>query len=163
MLGKNLVVFFVGLIWTMLAACAPAGSVKPESEAVTEVAQPAANLPVIVLRRSGGFSGLKQEWLVFSDGRVEARQGNQPAEVNRVLAVEVEDLLKWMEANGFFAASIATPNSDEQCCDRFLYELSATYTGKTNTVVVLDTPENLPPDLLEAFRRTLELLGVTFS
>ena len=153
--------FLASIVMVLLSACGPRQAATPASPSPMASTDPAAaNTPALVLRRSGGFAGVLQEWQVFSDGRVLIREGQQQEASLQVPAQAVAELLTWLDGSGFFSAQIPTPNPDETCCDRFLYELTASYNGQTNSVVVLDTPENLPGDLPEAFRRLEALLGV---
>jgi hypothetical protein len=155
----NLLVLAMALAW-LAGACTPSAQTEPTA-AAPQPTQPAdLTTPVIVLRRSGGFAGLDEQWQIFSDGRVLSRTGRATETAFQVPAQAVSELLVWLEGSGFFTADVPTPNPDEACCDRYLYELTVTSNGRSHSVVALDTPENLPGDLPEAFRRLEALLGV---
>jgi hypothetical protein len=157
---------YVSLVWIILAAlvlssCRSAGVTQPAAASDQPTAPVDSNTPVIVLRRSGGFAGVMQEWQIFADGRVLAKDGQARQTEVQVPAEAVTELLTWLEGSGFFTADVPTPNPDEACCDRFLYELTVYANGRSNTVVALDSPENLPEDLAEAFRRVAALLQIS--
>lgn len=100
---------------SFLAACAPAaapgGKAGPTSASDGQLTptdtpekrvSPTADIPfdgaVVVLRQTGGFAGRVQEWQIFADGRLLVNG----KESIRLEPVQVENLLKEIQASGFY-------------------------------------------------------------
>ncbi len=84
---------------------------------------------VIILGRSGGFAGVNESWLIYSNGRIELPDG-------RELEVEVDqiyELLEEVEALGFF--DINTPKPGISACrDCFQYQLTVNHDNQKKTI-----------------------------
>jgi len=141
---------------------ATAGAQAPTSPAAPgEAPQPQAETDperaVIVYRRSGGFAGRDDEWTVYADGRLAAKDGRQwqtsPEAVSALLVV--------IRKLGFFEVK-APPLEAAPCCDRFYYELTVIDGGQSNTAATYDGAASVPPGLqasLDAVIKFLEQAG----
>lgn len=101
------------------------------------------NAPVFTgtLHRSGGFAGLDETWRLESDGTVLGPDGY----VGSADPDAVAALIAAADAAGFFQLEDEYLPAD-QCCDRFLYELTLSRGDDTHTVITLDgadAPESL--------------------
>ena len=56
---------------------------------------------VIIYQRSGGLTGISEQWTVYPDGRITSAQGPE----YRVSPEHVSSLLKEIESSGFFEMS----------------------------------------------------------
>lgn len=136
-----------------LSGCSVETAHAPE-DGITETPLPAptatfAPNTAVIFKRSGGIAGLNEEWIIFTDGRVETDSATQP----ELSAEEVEQLLNSLAGAGFFElADSYLP--DDTCCDRFFYEVTAVQDSNFHTVTTLEAT----PDMPEALQQTLRLL-----
>jgi len=128
----------------------------PETQAPVPVSGEPGELPqgaVIVLRRSGGFAGLDEEWTLYDDGTVTAKDGRQW----QTSPEEVSTLLEGLEALGFFELE-AAPSPVIPCCDRFSYELTAVAGERVHTAATYDGATDTPAGLWQAIEVVTEFL-----
>jgi hypothetical protein len=126
---------------------------------VTEIAltpigkpKPPEGIPVgavIIYRRSGGIAGLDEQWEIFDDGRMVAKNGA----VAQAAPAEVSALLAELARIGFFDLQ-PQPLPLDLCCDRFTYELTAVSGQRAQTYTAVDAQEGVP----SAFWQALELV-----
>jgi hypothetical protein len=121
----------------------PIGQSKPTGGSAAEMPQGA----VIVYRRSGGISGVSEEWVVYDDGRLTAASGEEW----RVAPEPVAQLVAGIEGLGFFGLEENYVPRDT-CCDRFTYELTVRSAGRVHTVTALDATPDTPDEVWEALR-----------
>lgn len=139
----GLLLFFVG--------CAPALSEVPPQGSPTPVGTKSSPLPaktplsegnpLIVFRRSGGFTGVSESWVIYEDGRVayqEEIKGERTT--GEIEAQELARLLGLIEETGFFSFGDSyTPQNI--CCDRFSYEITVYKDGQIKRVATIDGAE----------------------
>lgn len=96
---------------------------------------------VVIFRRSGGFAGVNEEWVIYADGRVKSSQGEEwqadPAAVG--------DLLAQIDGYDFFSLRSQYIPANP-CCDLFSYELIVNDRGRVHLVATVDgadAPEGL--------------------
>ena len=101
----------------------------------------AADEPVIVYSKSGGFAGLEQEWRIYADGRIENEDGKlvgqaEPAEVTAVVMLADEA--------GFYELDDEYLDKNITCCDLITYTLTVTDGKQSQTVVTRDMSPRPP-------------------
>ncbi len=99
--------------------------------------------PVIILKRSGGFAGLEDQWAIYADGRVE---GSNTAQ-SPLSTEHIAKILADAETGGFF--NLKNEYIDPgHCCDFFNYEVTLTLAdGRSHTIITVEqTPGQ--PDIL---------------
>lgn len=105
--------------------------------------------PVIILKRSGGFAGLEDQWIIYADGRVVGSE----AKNNPLSTEHIAQILADAEAGGFF--DLKGEYIDEgHCCDFFNYEVTLTLPdGRSKTITTVEQtpsqPEILAQTILE--------------
>lgn len=146
--------FMLGIvILFLLSGCRVETAHAPENE-VHETATPAPTATfvsntAVIFKRSGGFAGLDEEWIIFTDGRIQASNGDS----SQVSPETVSQLLNSLEAAGFFSLD-GNYLPEDSCCDRFFYEITAVNNTTFHTVT---TVENTP-DMPEALQQSLRLI-----
>jgi hypothetical protein len=155
----SLLLFVWVLFLPFLSGCNVETAHAPEDEmdvieelvATPTAAATATFMPntAVIFKRSGGLAGLDEEWIIFTDGRIETNSTIQ----SQLTAEEVEQLLHSLEVLGFFELEGSYLPKDT-CCDRFLYEITAVQASEDQTVVTLEST----PDMPEALQQTLRLL-----
>ncbi len=108
---------------------------------------------VILLGRSGGFAGVNESWLIFSNGRIELPDGSE-------LEVEVDqvnELIGKIEALGFFEIDIPKLGISA-CRDCFQYQLTVHYDNQKKTISWEDD-QSVPQELWTIFEE-IQLLIV---
>ncbi len=112
---------------------------------------------LIVLERSGGFTGIHEIWRFYGDGRVvrEDRLKRIPSVRARLPAEEIEKAARHMIETGFLELADEYMPADP-CCDRFTHRLTLIYKGRSKTVTTMDFAE-MPWALEEALRVVNEL------
>ncbi|MCB0166980.1 MAG: hypothetical protein KDI79_22325 [Anaerolineae bacterium] len=108
-------------------------------EVETPTDQPRSDEPVIEFKRSGGFAGREDAFMIYADGRVETNG----QETGQIEAEAVEALVNQADAVGFFELDESYISKDT-CCDRFTYQLTLRHGDKENSVVTIDDAENMP-------------------
>ncbi len=106
----------------------------------------------VVYRRSGGLTGRSQTWAIYLDGRIMAPTG----QVRQVTPAQVTELMKKIEALGFFAMEDRYMPQNT-CCDRFTHTLTVRRGGQAKTVTTLDATPNAPAELWEAINAVARL------
>ena len=99
--------------------------------------------PVIILKRSGGFAGLEDQWTIYADGTVEGAATTE----NPLSTEHIAQILADAEAGGFF--DLNNQYIDEgHCCDFFNYEVTLNLPdGRSQTITTVEqTPSQ--PDIL---------------
>jgi hypothetical protein len=133
------------------AADMPAPAAQTENiEAVIE----AEGTPLIILRRSGGFAGLEDEWWLYGNGRIINHRDNQ---IQQVEAAEVVSLHQDMLNGGFFNLAPEYLPADVGS-DRFIYEITLVDGENRHTVTTMDDTDNAPDLLRDSLRRITTLL-----
>ena len=112
--------------------------------------------PVIILKRSGGFAGLEDQWVIYLDGRVE---GTSPTK-NPLSTDHIAQILADADAGGFF--DLKDQYIDEgHCCDFFNYEVTLTLPdGRSQTITTVEQTPSQPPILAQTI---LELNMLLFQ
>ena len=142
--------------WLMiigLAACAPAvgpNATRSPLPATSPLAVPATSPSapqglLIRYHRSGGIAGSDETWSIYADGRVE-HSGRGTGHSAQLGADQVTTLIAAMRAADAAALKESYVPSN-QCCDRFLYEITLVLDGQTQTVRTLDAAPEEPPAL----------------
>ncbi|MCB0194961.1 MAG: hypothetical protein KDJ65_23630 [Anaerolineae bacterium] len=112
---------------------------------------PISDRPVIELKRSGGFAGREETFVIYADGRIENEaQGTFQADPQAL-----ETLLSDAATDGFFDLGDSYLSRDP-CCDRFTYELTLRHNGQEKSVTTIDDADNPPPALVS----TLEAVNL---
>lgn len=125
----------IAIFGLLLAACQPATPPLLGSDLAIEY------------HRSGGFEGRDETWLIYGDGRVVYRDNYAETEEEiQVSADAVADLVALMQAEGFFSFQDSYL-PENTCCDRFIYEITLHYQGRSKTVVTIDSAEGEPEGL----------------
>jgi hypothetical protein len=115
-----------------------------EAASTTKANTNAQALPagaVIVFQRGGGFAGVAEQWVFFSDGRITNEKGDQKI----VQADQVTALLDEFEAMGFFEMQISPGGGNFNTCkDCFTYQVTVTRGEKTNSITVQEGAAGVP-------------------
>jgi hypothetical protein len=167
---KMLLKMLVGTILSLLLIgcgelaeqpAAPAPAVEPAAPLAEEAPaeQRAVELqiegtPLIILRRTGGFAGLEDEWWLFGDGRIVNRSDNQ---IQQVDGAEVVALHQDMLNGGFFNLAPEYMPADSGA-DRFTYEITLIDGDNRHTVATMDDTDTIPDLLRESLHRITMLL-----
>ncbi|MCP4418744.1 MAG: hypothetical protein GY805_19170 [Chloroflexi bacterium] len=154
MRNQSILLYFLFLF--LLAGCSVETAHAPEVELV-ETATPAptatfAPNTAVIYKRSGGIAGLNEEWIIFTDGRIQTNTATKP----QLSTEQVSQLLNSLETAGFFALDAAYLPEDS-CCDRFLYEITAVNNTAYHSVTTID----FTPDMPEALQQSLHLIQIT--
>jgi hypothetical protein len=126
----------------LIAACAqPVGADITKGE-VTEV-QSTAQLvsAVVVLRRTGGFAGVNDEYTIYTDGNISLPKGKE----TQVSSEDVVQLLDKIQELGFFEME-ASYGKLSKCNDCFNYSLSVDWDGQQKTVTAVETADDVPAE-----------------
>jgi hypothetical protein len=118
-----------------LAACAPTATSAPTPE----------DTVMIRYHVSGGIAGTDDTWLIYTSGRVE-HTGRSPSPVQKVSASHLAALTAAVRSPEVAALQESYVPTDT-CCDRYLYEITLTHDGQTQTVRTLDATPDEPPAL----------------
>ncbi len=107
----------------------------------------------IIFRRSGGFAGVDEQWVIYTDGRIERPVGEQ----GKVDEQQVQTLLESIEDAGFFDLndSYIPVNT---CCDRFTYVITVQHNNQTKTVTTIDAAPDSPPELWQTIDAIVNLI-----
>ena len=167
----------VGLIFTLILGACWASSGRTEISPTSTIVEPSpspapptptsqspesipdepqVDLPpgaVIVYRQSGGFAGLNEEWTIYADGRVTAKDGSQW----QASPEGVSDLLYTIKSLGFFKIE-ASHVSIVPCCDRFSYELTVVTDELANSAATYDGAPSTPSALSSAIQAVTNFL-----
>ena len=146
----------------LLAGCNSLNSAATQAPSVTQT--PATQTPTgksaetgqevqIVLKRSGGFAGVKDSWSITSDGHITSSDGRE----SQVSEASLSEAVNELEKLGFFEMerSYAPKNT---CCDRFTYKLEVIVNGKSHSVTALEGAQEAPPEMWEAIQVVTKLL-----
>ena len=101
--------------------------------------------PVLVIRRTGGFAGVEEEWSIYEDGRVTLPNGQH----QQIEAEAVSRLLTEITQSGFFNMGDAVGGMSK-CRDCFNYQITVSKDGQTKTIRVQPESSNIPQELLKA-------------
>jgi len=143
-------ILLLGLL-LFLVGCAPALSEVPPQGSPTPVGTKSSPLPaktplsegnpLIVFRRSGGFTGVSESWVIYEDGRVAYREEMKgKSATGEIEAQELAGLLALIEEKGFFSFNDSYMPQDI-CCDRFSYEITVYKDGQGKRVTTIDGAE----------------------
>lgn len=110
--------------------------------------------PVIILKRSGGFAGLEDQWTIYADGTVEGA----PTTENPVSTEHIAQILRDADAGGFF--ELNDNYVDEgHCCDFFNYEVTLNLPdGRSQTITTVEQTPSQPPILAQTIQELNFLL-----
>jgi hypothetical protein len=116
----------------VLTACASLGA-KAKDEANKE--------PVIVFQRSGGFTGVSEQWSIYANGKIAKKDGKELT----VEPAQVTVLLEALQAAGFYEMK-ASPSlaGSGNCNDCYTYQLTVTSGGKENSITVQEGAKDVP-------------------
>jgi hypothetical protein len=158
-------IWLIGIaLGLLLTGCATAQKAAPgetptlETKSIEADSLPLPEGAALSFHRSGGFAGVDETWLVYTDGRVVSPDGSE----RRVEAGQVSGLLADLTAAGFFKLDPAY-KPQNLCCDRFTYELIARSGELANRMSAVEGVEDTPPALLssiqlvEAFLKNVQL------
>jgi len=144
------------VILLLLAGCSIETAYAPKNEsAKTPTPAPTptfASNTAVIFKRSDSLTNLNEEWIIFTDGRINANSGD----TSQISAEKVSQLLNSLETAGFFDLDDSYLPEDS-CCDRFLYEITAVNNTAFHTVTTLEDT----PDMPEALQQTLRLIQIT--
>jgi hypothetical protein len=169
MTGMNtrLVIKIAGIITALLlVACGEASPVEQAMPPAADMPAPAAQTenieavieaegtPLIILRRTGGFAGLEDEWWLYGNGRIINHRDSQ---IQQVEAAEVIGLHQDMLNGGFFNLAPEYLPADTGG-DRFTYEITLIDGDSRHTVVTMDDTDSAPDLLRDSLRRITILL-----
>ena len=125
--------------------CFEEGQTQSGASAVQLDGRPIIPVPedvAIAYRRSGGYAGVSDEWVVFIDGQVKSADGQE----RQVSAQTVSELVQAADAAGFFAMQPSYVPKDT-CCDRFSYQLIVRKGDQVHAVETIDAAPGMPPEL----------------
>ncbi|MGQ9555427.1 MAG: hypothetical protein ACUVWR_15100 [Anaerolineae bacterium] len=132
------------------AACAPQAANSTATKAV-ESSQ-SSGAAVIVYKRSGGLAGVKDDWTIYSDGRIVDGKGSE----KRVSPEEVSEVLRQAEKVGFFTFQASGPRPN-LCNDCFSYSLSITSGEKSNSLSLVDGQKGVPDEIWQLLQVVQDL------
>lgn len=114
---------------------------------------------VLVFERSGGLTGIRETYEIYSDGRIAVNQKDQLTEL-QVAAGQVETLLSHLEELGFADAATSRPSGPSSLgADRIASTLTLIGDGKPITATMVDGTSDLPAGLVEAFSAVGDLIA----
>lgn len=113
----------------------------PDNDEQTKPGELPANA-ALIFQRSGGFAGLDQQWIIYTDGRIDLPDGAQ----KQVDAGQVQTLLDTIQAANFFEMNESYVPLDN-CCDRFTYSITVQMDGQSKTVTTIDDAPKQPEQL----------------
>ena len=137
---------------TLLSGCAETAHAPEEAVEETVLPPPTTTFApntAVIFKRTGGIGGLNEEWIIFTDGRIQTTSTTIP----ELSAERVSQLLNSLETAGFFELD-DTYLPEDTCCDRFFYEITAVNNSTFHTVTTLEDT----PDMPEALQQTLRLI-----
>jgi hypothetical protein len=133
----------------ILAGCSSPQAAATQKPVTTNAAE---NVPAetskevqIVLKKTGGFAGVDESWMITTDGRITTSDGK----TGQVSAVELSNAVDELEKLGFFEMQASYLPKDT-CCDRFTYQLEVTVNGKPHSVTVLEAAPETPAEFWQA-------------
>jgi hypothetical protein len=137
---------------TALEAVEPTETTVPPTEPI----EPAVTTtdPVIIFKRTGGFAGLEDQWIIYADGRVE----DGAATAESLSPDQIAQILADAEAGGFFDLKDQYIDQNH-CCDFFNYEVTLNLAdGRSHTVATVEQTPGMPPVLAQLIQELNELL-----
>jgi len=152
------------ILLVFLVACEPA----PARSALNTRTPSPAELPstrvfsgsdklggaVIIYERSGGLTGISEQWTVYPDGRITSEQGPE----YRVSPERISSLLSEIESLGFFVMSEASGRFSP-CRDCFTYRITVSHEGQVRTVMAMDAAADTPAEFWQILERIRELVA----
>ena len=139
----GLLIFFVGCA-PALSEVLPEGSPTPvgtKSIPLPAKTPLSEGNPLIVFRRSGGFTGVSESWVIYEDGQVAYREEMKGESATREIeSLELAGLLALIEEKGFFSFNDSYMPQDI-CCDRLSYEITVFKDGQGKMVTTMDGAE----------------------
>lgn len=138
------------LLWLLVM---PAACGMTTAPAQPDTAEPDVSMPVIVLERSGGITGVTESWSIYADGTVRTRDGR----TRSVPPEDVSRLLDEIEADGFFDLQ-ASYAPEDACCDQYTYTLTVRRGDKSHQTMTTDNATDAPPVLEDAVTAVLRLI-----
>jgi hypothetical protein len=108
---------------------------------------------VIVYRQTGGFAGLDEEYMIYADGRVTAKDGGHW----QASPDQVSELIGTIKSLGFFKIE-ASHVSIVPCCDRFSYELTVVAGDLANSAATYDGAPSAPSALQSSIQAVTNFL-----
>ena len=112
--------------------------------------------PLIIFKRSGGFAGLEDQWIIYADGSVEGGSATE----DPLSADHIAQILADAEAGGFFDLKDQYIDVGH-CCDFFNYEVTLNLPdGRSHTVTTVEQTPGMPPVLAQLIQ---ELNGLLVS
>ena len=143
--------FVLVLLLPFLVGCSVETAHAPEDEIVeTTTPVPTATFAsntAVIFKRSGGIAGANEEWVIFTDGRIQTNTSIQP----ELSAEAVSQLLNSLDSAGFFELN-TTYLPEDTGCDRFLYEITAVQNSTFHTVTTLENTPDMPEPLQQSLR-----------
>jgi hypothetical protein len=135
-------------------ACSPQTvSSAATATKVVEQSEP-ADTTSIVYKRSGGLAGVKDDWTIYSDGRIVDVKGGE----KRVSPEQVSEVLRQAEKVGFFAFQPSGPGTNV-CNDCFSYSLSITSGEKNSSLGLVDGQKGVPDEIWLLLQAVQDLVG----
>lgn len=101
----------------------------------------------VIFKRTGGMAGLNEEWIIFTDGRVQTNTNIQP----QLSPEDVSQLLSSLDSAGFFSLN-GSYLPEDTCCDRFFYEITAVQDTTFHTTTTLESTPDMPETLQQSLR-----------
>ena len=117
--------YFLLLLLGVLALAACRAEDTPESGSSTDSS--------LTYQREGGIAGINQEWIIFSDGRVIAPDG-QEMQVSQQEAADLLSRSAEIEPSSLSKSYVA----GDECCDQFFYTIIIKVAGQETTVHTSD-------------------------
>lgn len=144
-----------GVVPTDTAEPTEAAARPTPTEEATMTSEPIASTgPVIILKRSGGFAGLEDQWTIYADGKVEGA----PTTESPLSTDQIAQILADAEAGGFFELDNEYIDKNH-CCDFFNYEVTINLPdGRSQTVTTVEQTPSMPPVLAEVIQELNFLL-----
>lgn len=151
---------YLFLLWLafliVLSGCAETAHAPEDAPEEKATPSPTATFSpntAVIFKRSGGINGTNEEWVIFTDGRIETNSSTQP----QLSAEQVSQLLSSLESTGFFElATVYLP--EDSCCDRFLYKITAVQNNTFHSVSTLEATPDMPEPLQQSLQLILNAL-----
>jgi hypothetical protein len=128
-------------------------------EELPELGEMSVTVPenaVVVFQKTGGFAGVNEQTVVYSDGFIENDKGESfqsSPDVIRTLVSTAEDI-------GFFDLE-GNYVPEDHCCDYFNYSLTIRDCEQANTVVTADEVPGAPSELMQIINTIQALIANT--
>ncbi len=135
------------LIVLSLSSCGPQALPTPSPPSPRTAPTLSATDVIATLRRSGGFAGRTDSFVIKADGAVDVGSITRRVEGGPGAAAK---LATQLAATGIYDVAPGKYMPAVSCCDRFTYDLTLVKDGKSYSYTTMDGSETAPRALVDA-------------